>query len=60
MTRQHWRIVGLRIGLGTAAVLVLVLLGYLMRWLPWQADCLLAAVVVLAYASYFERDQAAP
>ena len=28
----------------------------LMLWLPWQADCVMAAVAVLTFAYKFERE----
>ena len=42
-----------------AAVIALIAAGYallrVMAWMPWQVDTVLAALVVLAFAYWYER-----
>jgi hypothetical protein len=46
----------LRILAVLAIILVVPLLWRLMLWLPWQVDCVIAAVAALAFAYKFERE----
>ena len=48
------------VGLRLAAIVVMIasvyLLSRVMLWLPWEADCLIAAASALAFAYRFERE----
>jgi hypothetical protein len=49
-------LVTLRVGAILLIVIVVPLLWRLMRWLPWQADCVIAAAAAFAFAYRFERE----
>ncbi len=51
-------ILTLRFGAVVLMISATYLLSRLMLWLPWQADCALAAVAALAFAHRFERGAA--
>ena len=48
------------VGLRLAAIVVMIasvyLLSRVMLWLPWEADCVIAAAAALAFAYGFERE----
>jgi hypothetical protein len=50
-------IIGLRITALLVTIVVIPALWRLMLWLPWQADCLIAAASSLAFAYAFEREE---
>ena len=54
--RIRYIIVGLRLGAAMAVTIGVWCLWRLMLWLPWQADCVMAAVAVLTFAYKFERE----
>jgi hypothetical protein len=52
------RIVVFSLRLGAIALMVAsaYMLSRLMLWLPWQADCVIAAACALGFAYRFERE----
>ena len=54
-SRTHRIILSLRIGAVLLMIGVVYLLNRLMLWLPWQADCVVAATAALLFAYRFER-----
>jgi hypothetical protein len=55
-TRMRIVVVSLRLGAIVLMVASAYLLSRLMLWLPWQADCVIAAACALAFAYRFERE----
>jgi hypothetical protein len=49
-------VVSLRLGAVVLMVVSAYVLSRVMLWLPWQADCLIAAACALAFAYRFERE----
>ena len=56
--RTRLIIIGLRLGAVALMIVTVYLLSLLTLWLPWQADCAIAAVAALAFAYKFERETA--
>jgi len=55
---SHMRLIVISLRLGAVALMILTvcLLSRVMLWLPWQADCVIAAASALAFAYRFERE----
>ena len=49
-------VLGLRIVAALAVIVLVPLIWRLMLWLPWQADCVIAAAAAFAFAYKFERE----
>jgi hypothetical protein len=49
-------VISLRLGAVTLMIATVYLLSRVMLWLPWQADCVIAAAAALAFAYRFERE----
>ena len=49
-------VLGLRIVAVLAVIVLVPLIWRLMLWLPWQADCVIAAAAAFAFAYKFERE----
>jgi hypothetical protein len=55
-TRLRIIVVSLRFGAVALMILSAYVLSRVMLWLPWQADCVIAAACALAFAYRFERE----
>jgi hypothetical protein len=56
--RTHLIVIALRLGAVTLMIVTVYLLSRVMLWLPWEADCVIAAAAALAFAYRFERGSA--
>ncbi len=56
MSRVDFFVLGLRTLAVITIILVVPALWRLMVWLPWQVDCLIAAVAAFAFAYRFEHE----
>ena len=54
--RTRFILLGLRLGAVASMIVTVYLLSRLMLWLPWQADCVMAAAAAFAFAYKFERE----
>jgi len=55
-SRMRLIIISLRLGAVALMIASVFLLSSIMLWLPWQADCAIAAASALAFAYRFERE----
>jgi hypothetical protein len=54
-SRTRLIVISLRLGTVALMIVTVYLLSRVMLWLPWQADCVIAAASALAFAYRFER-----
>jgi hypothetical protein len=56
-SRMRVIVISLRLGAVALMIVSIYLLSRIMLWLPWEADCVIAAACALAFAYRFERER---